>query len=198
MPERGLSQIIELGREESYHGSNVPRIRRFLRSEYGSLGSGFYITGNLQKARRHAERKAKHRGGLPIVYMIETHGMKLFNLAYTGSKEILVRFGEYLLERSKTNRGAQYSLDRHNENTTIGDEINKLCESLGKEIIDSPSSFMSLLPRLTDFGEYNAALQDFLKNRGYDGMALGEDYVIFDPSNLIASVLCDEPSKRVI
>ncbi len=183
MAETKLNQIIQIGEgEELYHGSNVKNIERFLRSEYGSLGTGFYITKNVTRARYYAEKKAKNRGGEPMVYAAESKGIKLFNLAYTDGKELLRNFGEYLLERSKLERGYCQSWDRHDDSIVFGDEINDMCKSLGKEIIQNPSSFLMLLPRLTDFGEYNLTLAEFLKNRGYDGLALGEDYVLFDPS----------------
>ncbi len=184
MAETKLNQIIEIEKgEELYHGSNVKNIEHFLHSEYGSLGTGFYITRSLDKAKYYAKKKAKNRGGEPVVYAAESSGAKFFNLAYTDGKEILVHFGGYLLERSKIGRENCRSLDRRYDAVIVGDEVNALCESLGKEMVQNPSSFLMLLPTLTDFGEYNLALIDFLKNRGYDGMTLDEDYVLFDPSD---------------
>jgi len=158
-----------------YHGSTVRGITSFNPAEEDTIGSGVYFTSEEKDAQGYALRRAKGRGGSPVVYKVEVENIKLANLTEDENvTEIMKGFKDILVGKITPNL-KWYELE------TIARSV---------QAIENGRIHAGNLREVTF--NYTKTFSEYLKGLGYDGLVAIEggegdeigrhdSYVIFNP-----------------
>jgi len=171
--EEGRAVLI---REKTlYHGTGVEDIEQFQPAEETTVGEGVYLTSKKEDAAGYAKRRARSRGGNPVVYEGKIENLKLLELRNDSTVEEILDGFLPILEEKQGKEGLTW-VEENVLDTAISDikahkvkagRVGIIARSLGKT-----------------FTEYMQSL-------GYDGLITmeggeGDDiethdtYLIFD------------------